>query len=593
MTTDAIKRTDPQLLAAARGDDGCDLVLENGRVFNVFTRSAVDADVGIVGGRIAVVLSRDAGKIEGRERIDCSDLTLVPGFIDAHMHVESTMLPPTRFAALAAPHGTTAAVLDPHEIANVLGAAGIRWLADDLSRARFRGLLALSSCVPSSPLETSGAELDADALAELFADPSLSPRVVALAEMMNFPGVVHADAGVLAKVELGLRERIVDGHAPGLIGRGLQAYAAAGISSDHECTSAEEAAEKLALGMRVFIREGSSAKNMRALAPLVTAENAHRFCLCTDDRHPADLSRDGHIDHVLRRAIEEGVPPELALCAATINAAEHYRQPDLGAIAPGRLADIVAVDDVSTLVVQRVWLGGEEIARDGRALFEPPELRNPPRAPVTLPVGFGVESLRIDAGGAAGSVTCRVIGAHTDSLTSDDLRLDLPVRDGALKADPEQDVLKIAVIERHRGTGNIGIAFVRGFGIRNGAIASTVGHDAHNLAVVGDNDADMVAAARAVADAGGGQCVVAGGELRSLLRLPIAGLMSDEGPESVIDQQAALHRAACDHLGCPHDDPFMPLSFLPLPVIPHLKVSDLGLIDVDAFAPVEVIANDR
>lgn len=352
---------DPELLAVARGERPADLLLRGGRVVNVFSGEVVEANVavhvGADGGRIAGVGDYASGKVVE----DLRGAYISPGFIDAHMHVESTMLPPSEFVKLAAPHGTTGAVFDPHEIANVLGIAGIKYVMDDAEGLPLRAMFALSSCVPSSHLETSGARLSAADLAPLFDDP----RVVALAEMMNFPGVVNGSPEVLEKVALGLSRRVVDGHAPRLTGRGLQAYVAAGISSDHECTTREEAEEKLRLGMRIYIREGSAARNLDALLPAVNAGNSHRFCFCTDDRHPADLRDEGHIDHVVRRAIAGGLDPARAIAMASINVAEHYRVRDVGAIAPGYRADMIVCDDLAEVRARRVYVGGELVAADG------------------------------------------------------------------------------------------------------------------------------------------------------------------------------------------------------------------------------------
>ncbi len=499
------------------------------------------------------------------------------------------MLPPSQFVRLAAPHGTTGAVFDPHEIANVLGAPGIRWIIKDAKGMPIHALWGVSSCVPSAPLENSGADLSAADLRELFDDPELSAEFVALAEMMNFPGVVHADPGVLEKVALGLERRIVDGHAPGLSGAKLQAYVAAGISSDHECTTLEEAQEKLALGQRIFIREGSAARNLEALIGLITPENAHRVCFSTDDRHPDDLRTHGHIDHVVRRAIALGLRPELAFAIASLHAAEHYRQPELGAIAPGRFADLLVLSARDEVVIEQTWFRGELVAEHGEYRGPQRATAAPPPAPVRLPEGLNAGHFEVRPQTVPSRI--RVIGMHADQLVTDDLVGPPTVRDGALVADPEADLLKLAVIERHRGTGNMGLGFVTGFGFRGGAIASTVGHDAHNLAVVGDDDADMALAARTLADCGGGQCVVARGEVRAVLPLPIAGLMSDQPAETVIEQQAKLLKAAAS-LGCPHHDPFMPLSFLLLPVIPNLKLTDLGLVDVNRFEVVPLAIDD-
>jgi adenine deaminase len=406
--------------------------------------------------------------------------------------------------------------------------------------------------------------------------------------MMNFPGAVNADAGVLAKINLGLEHGVVDGHAPGLRGRGLQAYLAAGISSDHECTSADEALEKLRLGMQIFIREGSAARNLEALAPLVSPQNASRFCFCTDDRHPADLRDQGHIDHVVRKAIGLGVDPVVALTIASLNTARHYRLPFRGGLAPGWIADIVLFRDLRAPVPTVVVSEGRVVARDGVCTFDaggrPQRAGDIPRAPVRLPAGFDASRFNIRAGASGPAALLRVIGMDPHQIVTSELRLPPTVMQGCYVADPARDIAKLAVIERHRGSGAMGLGFVHGFGLQRGAIASTVGHDAHNLAVLGVNDDDMLAAARALTDVGGGLCAVLDGRVLATLPLPVAGLMSDRPAAVVIAEQRRVLDAA-RALGIPHDDPFMPLSFLPLPVIPALKLSDQGLIDVAAFAP--------
>ncbi len=571
---------DPHLLAVCRGDAPADLLLRNARVINVFTRTIEPASVAIAGGRIATVGEGTRAESE----LDLGNAFLAPGFIDAHMHVESTMLPPAEFVRLAAPHGTTGVVLDPHEIANVHGLEGIRAVMANAGRPGdqpIEFMFTLSSCVPSCHLETSGAVLSASDLEPLFDDT----RVVALAEMMNFPGVVHADAQVLEKVNLGLRERIVDGHCPGLRGNALQAYVSAGISSDHESVSPEEAAEKLALGMQIYIREGSAARNLEALLPLVNDANAGRFCFCTDDRHPADLRDEGHIDHIVRRAIALGLDPVLAITLATLNTATHYGRRDIGAVAPGRWADLIVFDELSEPRPRLVYSRGCLLARDGEYLPErahtPGGIRASfPKPRVRLPAELSERSLEVPT--PAGSGTIRVIGMDPHQLVTEHLVEKPSVRDSKIVSDTDRDILKLAVIERHTGSGAIGLGFVRGFGLQRGAIASTVGHDAHNLAVLGTNDADMLACARALAESGGGQCAALDGNILAMLPLPIAGLMSDQPFETVIEQQAALLEAT-RVLGCPHHDPFMPLSFMPLPVIPKLKLSDQGLVDVERF----------
>lgn len=564
----------PELLAVARGEASADKLLTNAKIINVFTRQIEAGNVAIHKDRIAGV----GDYTNGKETIDLNGAFLAPGFIDAHMHVESTSLPPSQFVRLALPHGTTGVVLDPHEIANVLGLPGIRYIMEDAADLPINAMFALSSCVPSSHLETSGARLEAADLAPLFDDP----RVVALAEMMNFPGVVHADANVLAKVNLGLARRIVDGHSPGLRGKPLQAYLAAGISSDHECTTAAEALEKLSRGMRIYIREGSAARNLEALLPAITPYTISRFCFCTDDRHPGDLADEGHIDHIVRKAIKLGLEPIAAITIATLNPAMHYRKRDLGAIAPGYFADLIVFDNLQDPRPRLTYFHGKLAAMDGAFIESamPAKRRpKPPHSPLRLPP-LSESSFAMQA--KPGVETIRVIGMDPHQLLTANLTMTPKIVEGRYVSDTARDILKLCVIERHRARGNIGRGFITGFGLKSGAIASTVGHDSHNLAILGANDADMLAAARALEACGGGQCAVKDGNVLALFPLPIAGLMSDQPAAIVIQQQRAL-MAAAQSLGCPHHDPFMPLSFMPLPVIPSLKLSDLGLVDVDQF----------
>lgn len=578
-----IPRTDPEFLAVVNGTKPADLRIDNVRVVNVFTRRIEQGPIAIFRGRIASVgLPADA-----RETIDARNAFAVPGLIDAHMHVESTMLMPSEFARLAVARGTTAAVLDPHEIANVLGIPGIRMLMDDAEDAPIHPIWMAPSCVPASHMETPGATLDVDATRQLLEDP----RIRGLAEMMNFPGVVHAVPDVIAKVALGLNHGLVDGHAPGLRGRGLQAYVAAGVMTDHECTTADEAREKIARGMQIAIREGSAARNLAALISAITPETLHRFCFCTDDRHPGDLMHHGHIDHIIRRAVTLGLDPLDAITIATINAANHYRQPDLGAIAPGRCADIVLADDLHEFMPRLVLSAGTVAARDGVYSGPARAAATSTRAGrVVLPEGFGATSLRIPT--TAQHPCVRVIGMDPHQLITESLEATPVVRDGCILADPSRDLAKLAVIERHGHNGNIGLGLIQGFKLTRGALASTIGHDSHNLAVVGVNDDDMALAARAVADAGGGQAVAAEGKVLAVLPLPIAGLISPEPAATVVAQQQALLDAA-HTLGCPIEDPFMPLSFMPLVVIPHLKLSDRGLVDVDKFEPVPLVIDEH
>lgn len=568
-----IARTDPGLLAVARGEAAADLLLDNVRVVNVFTRRVEPGPVAVFGGRIASV----GEARQARETIDGGGAFVTPGLIDSHMHVESTMLMPSEFARLAVVHGTTAAVLDPHEIANVLGLPGVGMLMDDAADSPVHPIWMAPSCVPASHMETSGAELDLDAVGELLRDD----RVLGLAEMMNFPGVVRGVPAVLAKVAAGLRHGPVDGHAPGLRGADLQVYAAAGISTDHECTTAEEAREKIGRGLRVAIREGSAARNLEALIAAITPETTHRFLFCTDDRHPGDLIEHGHIDHVVRRAISLGLDPLDAIAIATINAAEHYRQPDLGAVAPGRVADLVLVPDLHEFRPAIVVSAGRLVAQGGEYTGPPRRAGGVERAGgVVLPEGLDRNSFRI--GAASAPTRVRVIGMDPHQLITEAMEMEPLVREGAIIADTSRDLCKLAVIERHGRSGGIGLGLIHGFGLQRGALASTIGHDSHNLAVVGVDDEDMRLAAEAVASVGGGQAAASGGRVLAVLPLPIAGLISPEPAGVVVGQQRVLLEAARS-LGCPIEDPFMPLSFMPLVVIPHLKLSDRGLVDVDRF----------
>jgi len=584
MIQPCISRTTPELMGVARGDQPADLVFVDAKVVNVFTRTIETASVSIFGGRIASIGN---GPFDATKTIDLDGRYLAPGLIDAHMHVESTMMMPKEFVRVAAPHGTTGVVFDPHEIANVLGIPGIKLLMDASLGLPMNISFAASSCVPSSAFETSGAQLDANDLAPLFDDP----RTVALAEMMNFPGVFMGDPGVLEKIRLGLDRAIVDGHCPGLIGPQLCAYVASGISSDHECTTADEALEKIKRGLRIFIREGSAARNLEALIPAVNANNAARFCFCTDDRHPGDLHRQGHIDHVVRKAIKLGLDPVTALAMGSLHVAEHCRLPDLGAIAPGRQADLIIFEDLNDIRPTSVYWQGLLIAQDGEMLDTTLAQAATPdytisRNSVHLPDRFTSKSLHIPAD--PNTKLIRVIEADPHQLITGERHMPPIITDGCLVADPARDLLKLAVVARHGINSNIGLGFVTGFGFIDGALASTVGHDAHNLAVVGTNDTDMAIAAQALEQTGGGQCVVKDAQVIALLPLPIAGLISDAVAMTVINHQDAL-LAAVKIIGCPIEDPFMPLSFLPLPVIPKLKLTDLGLVDVEQQSIVPLV----
>lgn len=558
----------PRTLAVARGDEPADLLLRNARLVNVLSGEIHPADVAVAGPVIA-------GLGEGyraRREIDLGGRYLCPGFLDAHVHIESSMVPPAELARAVLPRGVTTVVTDPHEIGNVLGLDGIRFMLGDAAGSPLDVWVNAPSCVPATHLETSGARLEAADLVSLLSEP----KVLGLAEVMNFPGVIQGDPEIIAKL-YAFHGRIIDGHCPGLSGHRLSAYAAAGISSDHECVTVEEAREKLRAGLAIFLREASNARNLRDLLPLVTPANERRLCLCTDDRHPIDLLGEGSIDHLVRLAIADGIDPVTAIRMATLNTAEHYRLRDRGAVAPGRRADLVVFSDLSAPHAEEVFVSGELMARDGGMVHDRRHRRYD-----HLPRTVRIDPELLDFAIRATGTQARVIGVVPDQLITHHLTLPVPVRDGWAQADPERDLLKMAVVERHHGTGNVGLGFVQGMGLARGAIAGTVAHDHHNLVVIGADDVSMRTAARAVAAADGGLAVAVGERELTVLPLPIAGLMSDWEIERVRDRLQQLLDDA-HGLGARPRDPFMAMSFLALEVIPALKLTDKGLVDVEQF----------
>jgi adenine deaminase len=569
----------PRTLAVARGDEPADLLLRNARLVNVLSGEIHPADIALAGPMIAGVAGSGTAGYRARRTIDLQGRYVAPGLIDAHVHIESSLVPPAEFARAVVPLGVTTVVTDPHEIANVLGLEGVRFMIREAAGSPLDVWVNAPSCVPATGLETSGARLEAADLVELLAEP----RVLGLAEVMNFPGVVAGQADMLAKLRA-FHGRVLDGHCPGLSGHRLSAYAAAGISSDHECVTVDEAREKLRAGLSLFLREASNARNLRALLPVVTPATERRLCLCTDDRHPIDLLEEGSIDHLVRIAIAEGIDPLTAFRMATLNPAEHYRLADRGAIAPGRRADLMVFSDLAAPRAEQVFVCGELIARDGRMIDDRPQCSDHP-FPRTLPQTVHVDPERLGfaipvPGGRGARI--RVLGAIADQLLTESLTRKARVADGHAVADPGRDLLKMSVVERHHRTGNVGLGFVHGIGLREGAIASTVAHDHHNLVVIGADDVSMRTAALAVAETGGGQAVAAGERVLARLPLPIAGLMSDRPVEEVCHQMHALLGAA-HALGASPRDPFMAMSFLALEVIPSLKLTDLGLVDVERF----------
>jgi adenine deaminase len=565
------------LLRYARGDEPADILLSNARVVNVLSGEIVDTDVAVVRSHIVGL-----GEYEARETIDLEGSFLAPGLIDAHVHIESSLVPPSEFARTVVPTGTTTVVTDPHEIANVLGLDGIRFMFEDAKRQPISMFVMAPSCVPATPMETNGAVLESYDLAPFKADP----WVLGLAEVMNFPGVVSADASVLDKIRA-FEDRVIDGHCPALTGKALNAYVAAGIGSDHECTDVEEAREKLRLGLTIFIREATNARNLRTLLPLVNPENQHRICLCTDDRQPADLLDEGHIDFMVRVAIEEGVEPMTALRMATINPANYFRLSDRGAVAPGRRADMLVFDDLTAPRARMVFRGGALVARDGE-LVARPETGAERFLRGTVNVDWARVDLRIPAEGRH----ARVIGVVPDQLVTEHLVEEMTIVDGEALSAPERDLLKMVVIERHRSSGSTGKGFVRGMGLKRGALASTIAHDHHNLVTIGVDDESISTAARAVAALGGGMAAADGSQVLAEVPLPIGGLMSDRPIDEVRRQLDAALDVAHD-LGSPLHDPFMAMSFLALEVIPALKLTDKGLVDVERFEVVPLFAEQQ
>jgi adenine deaminase len=549
-------------LAVARGDEPADLVVRGGRVFSVFTREWLETDVAVADGYVAGL-----GEYEGNDTLDASSRYLVPGFIDAHMHLESSKLLVDEFARLVLPLGTTAVVADPHEVANVLGTDGVHWLADLCADLPLDVFFMASSSVPASHFESPRRPLGLGDLEGLLR----RRRVLGLAEMMNFPGVVSGAESELAKLRLSGATH-VDGHAPGVLGRALNAYAAAGIRSDHEAHTIEEGRERLRAGMWVLIREASGARNLHALIPLVEEFGPSRLAFCTDDREPEHIAEEGHVNSMVRAAVAAGVSPEDALVMATLNPALWHGLAQHGAIAPGYVADLVVLPDLERFEP-------ELVLKRGRPVEEIPRPDVPDWVKHTVRIRtVGSNSLRIpwERGHA------RVIGLVPDQIVTESLQLELTTEDGFAVADPGRDLAKIAVVERHLGTGRIGLGFVKGFGLRSGALATTVAHDAHNIVVTGVDDHDMARAVRRLAETGGGVVVVDNGGVRAELRLPVAGLLSTDPLQNVVEASRSCVEAARG-LGCHLPSPFQSLSFLALSVIPSLKITDHGLVDVDRF----------
>jgi adenine deaminase len=555
------------MIDVAMGKVKAQLVFKNINVVNVFTEEIYKADVAIHDGYIAGI-----GKYSGAVELEMEGKFICPGFIDGHVHIESSMVTPAEFARAVMPRGTTTIVADPHEIANVKGIAGIKYIIEGSENIPLDIFLMLPSCVPSTPFENSGSVLKAEDLLELINHP----KVLGLGELMDFPSVISCEKNIINKIVLAKNaHKMMDGHAPGISGKELNAYILPGVRTEHECSTPEEAVERLRLGMFIMLREGSAARNVASLLPAVNDATQSRCLFCTDDRHPEDILNMGHIDNNIRVAIQKGFDPVKAIQMATINAARCYNLQNIGAVAPGYKANVVILNDLESIDIYQVYKKGRLVAENGKALFElrsinDSRMRNSVNIKKLEQDSFVMENI---------SGLANVIGLIPHSLITNKLRLDVIGKDGEYFDSDGSRLLKIAVVERHHQTGHIGLGLVKGMGLQKGAIASTVAHDSHNIVVIGDNDSDMLSAVNHLQSIGGGICITSQGEVKHSLALPIAGLMSDLSLEEVHSKLKIMLDAAYSMGVSREYDPFMTLAFLALPVIPELKITDLGLFD--------------
>jgi adenine deaminase len=564
-----------QMIDVAAGRTRADLVLKNANVVNVFTGDVTPGDIAIHGSFIAGI-----GEYAGNEVIDLKGKYVSPSFIDGHVHVESSMVMPIQYARAVVPHGTGAVVADPHEIANVLGMEGILYMSKSMRGGPLEFYMMLPSCVPSTDLETNGVSLDFLDIRPLMTEH----YVLGLAEVMNYPGVIYRDPSILEKIRVALSMgKRIDGHAPELDGLDLNAYAAARITSEHECIDIEEARRKLARGMHIHIREGSTAKNLKALAPLIEPHTAELCSFVTDDRNSLDLITKGHIDSMIHDAIEYGVDPVLAIKVASLSTAKHYGLQYVGAVAPGYHADIVVLDSLEKINVEMVYKQGVLVARNGKMVEEfgvekQPRLRRSVNIHYLEPEDFQVK---------ARGERMNVIGTIPDQVITERLIEETKVEDGLVVPDIGRDILKVAIIERHNASEPRSVGFVKGLGIKEGAMVSSIAHDSHNIVAVATNDRDLIQATIQIVRMQGGIALAKDGKVIESLPLPIAGLMSDQTIEHVSERLKDLKTAA-QKLGTPLEEPFMAMAFLSLPVIPKLKITDLGLVDVDRFRLIDL-----
>ncbi len=570
------------IINVARGLEKADLVIKNANIVNVLSEEIHKGDIAICDGVIAGI----GENYSGEKEIDINGAYVTPSFIDGHVHLESTMMLPKEFAKTVLPAGTTTVIIDPHEISNVLGLHGISFMHEAVKDLPMNVYTMLPSCVPATPFETSGFDLNSYDLSLLID----KPWVLGIAEMMNFPGVLNHDKNVMAKLELAKsRGKRIDGHAPYLSGKDLCGYIASGVKSDHECTTPEEAIEKLRLGVYVMIREGTAAKDLDALIPVLKTSNTRKCIFVTDDRHPADLKE--HINGMVRRVVEAGVDPIKAVQVASLNTAEYFGLKDLGAIAPGYKADLLVLPDLKTFKPDIVLKDGQVVAQDGKLAVEIPENDAIATRNSVNVRWITMDDFKIQTEGD-GVKKVRALEVIPHQLITKSVMSDVKVVDGNAVSNVETDTLKICVIERHRATGNIGKGFVKGFNLKCGAIASTVAHDSHNMIVIGTNDFDMYTAAVALIKCQGGKVVVKDGEIISQLPLPIAGLMSDKEFDFVVEKCDELNKAA-HSIGCKLEDPFMTMGFLSLPVIPELKITDKGVFDTNKFDFVDIFEDEK
>jgi len=561
-------------------DVNVDLLI-HGNLVNVYSGCISDSYIGVKNDKIVYVGKK---RLRAAENLDVGSKFILPAYIDGHVHIESSLVTPSQFALAVLPRGTCCVVADPHEIANVRGVEGIKFMIEDSLRTPLKIYFMIPSCVPSTNLETSGAKIGLKEIEEL----KKVKQILGLGEVMNFPGVIKGEENIIAKIKA-CEGMVIDGHAPGLRGEELCAYIAAGINSDHESVTADEAEEKLSLGMWVMIREGSTAKNLSELACIVSKGCPERVMFVTDDQHADDLLTTGHLDHVLRRAVEEGIDAVDAVRMVTIKPAEYFGLHNLGGISPGKSASIVIVNDLEEFKAEMVFIDGKIVAKEGKYLGSIGKsivrraVKETVNIGMLLPEDFKIFRREHEET----QVETRVIEVIPDQIVTEEIRCKLPVENGEVLPDLERDIVKICVVERHHGTGRIGKGFVKGFELKKGALASTVAHDSHNIVAIGVSDDEISRAVNRLKEINGGLVAISGSEIKCELPLPIAGLMSDRKIDFVAEKMKDLNESASD-LGCNLRSPFMALSFLALPVIPKLKITDYGLVDVERMKLVDL-----